>query len=304
MTRSPLTIVRSPVDHYCRLILTASIVITASMVINVNASSATSNKTNTLLPVFSSTVITQEGLSAEQKGLVIATEMVNRDTGYQSYASQVTMDIIAANGDSAHRELTIKGQEQSEDGDRIITAFQAPRDIAGTTLLTYSHAIEADDQWLYLPSIKRVKRISSNNRSGPFMGSEFAYEDMSSWELDKYRYVFIDTRSEGGKQYWVIACYPQYANSGYTKIIAWIDQTIFQPRKIEYFDRKNSPLKVLTLTDFQQYQQQYWRAHVATMVNLQNQRTTRLTWHNFELGLPLNSRQFEPNQLRFAYQRQ
>lgn len=238
-----------------------------------------------------------EGVS----GFDVAKEMISRDTGYVSYTSDVEMSIVAANGDTVRRQLTIKGIEQENDGDKIITYFQAPRDIAGTALLTFSHAIEADDQWLFLPSIKRVKRISSNNRSGPFMGSEFAYEDMSSWELDKYRYELVEEKTQDGQSYWLLACFPRYENSGYSKLVAWIDQDIYQPRKIEYYDRKGTLFKQLILSDYEQYNQRYWRPKFAKMDNLKNKRSSSLSWKNMTLGVDVPQSQFEPKQLRNAY---
>ncbi|KUI97662.1 outer membrane lipoprotein-sorting protein [Vibrio sp. MEBiC08052] len=234
-------------------------------------------------------------------GFDIASEMIARDTGYISYTSDVNMAITAANGDTVYRDLTIKGIEQENDGDKIITYFQAPRDIAGTALLTFSHSIKADDQWLYLPSIKRVKRISSNNRSGPFMGSEFAYEDMSSWELDKYSYELVGEKMLDGKSYWLLSCFPRYENSGYSKLIAWIDQDIYQPRKIEYYDRKGELFKRLSLSQYELYNQHYWRPEFSQMDNLQNKRSSSLTWKNMTLGSNVPQAQFEPKQLRNTY---
>ena len=69
--------------------------------------------------------------------------------------------------------------------------FDEPRDVKGTALLIHAHRESADDQWLYLPALKRVKRISSSNQSGSFMGSEFAYEDMSSPEVEKFTYMYL-----------------------------------------------------------------------------------------------------------------
>jgi aldehyde:ferredoxin oxidoreductase len=91
-------------------------------------------------------------------------------------------------GQESKRELEIRTLEVKDDGDKSLTVFHTPRDVRGTALLTYSHGVDPDDQWLYLPALRRVKRIASNNQSGPFMGSEFAYEDLSSQEIDKYTY--------------------------------------------------------------------------------------------------------------------
>lgn len=255
------------------------------------------------MKMFAGLLMTLSAMAAAEgvSGFDVASEMIARDTGYVSYASDVEMSIIAANGDTVRRQLTIKGIEQENDGDKITTYFQAPRDIAGTALLTFSHAIEADDQWLFLPSIKRVKRISSNNRSGPFMGSEFAYEDMSSWELDKYRYELVEEKTQDGQTYWLLACFPRYENSGYSKLIAWIDQDIYQPRKIKYYDRKGTLFKQLTLSQYELHNQQYWRPKLAQMKNLQNQRSSSLSWKNMTLGIDVPQTLFEPKQLRNAY---
>ena len=69
--------------------------------------------------------------------------------------------------------------------------FRTPRDIEGTALLSHAQILEPDNQWLYLPALKRVKRISSANKSGPFVGSEFAFEDFTALELNKYDYVWL-----------------------------------------------------------------------------------------------------------------
>ncbi|MBJ6969795.1 outer membrane lipoprotein-sorting protein, partial [Vibrio cholerae] len=96
----------------------------------------------------------------------------------------------------------------------------------------------------------------------------------------------------------LLACYPQYENSGYSKLVAWIDQSIYQPRKIEYYDRKGSLFKQLSLTEYQQFNQRYWRPKFAQMDNLQNQRSSTLIWQNMQLGVDVPASYFEPNQLR------
>jgi len=89
-----------------------------------------------------------------------------------------------------------------------------------------THALTPDDQWLYLPALKRLKRISSRKKSGPFMGSEFAYEDMSSQEVEKYRYKWLRDETVEGRDAYVVERRPTYEYSGYTRQIVWIDKEI------------------------------------------------------------------------------
>ena len=116
----------------------------------------------------------------ELRGLAIAQESKKRDAGFNDSISEMEMILTNANGDVSTRKMKFKTLEvpNLEDGDKSLMVFEEPRDVAGTAMLTYSHILEADDQWMFLPALKRVKRISSVNKSGPFMGSEFAFEDL------------------------------------------------------------------------------------------------------------------------------
>ena len=97
--------------------------------------------------------------------------------------------------------------------------FCEPKDVKGTAFLSHTHSLKPDDQWLYLPAIKRVKRIASANKSGPFVGSEFAYEDLSSFELDKYKFEWEKNEIKNNVIHNIIRAFPQYKYSGYTSLL-------------------------------------------------------------------------------------
>jgi len=164
--------------------------------------------------------------------------------------------------------------------------------------LSYTHSLEPDDQWLYLPALKRVKRISSANKSGPFVGSEFAYEDLSSQEVDKYTYKWLRDEKLDDSQNFVIERYPAYEESGYTRQIVWMDKEIYQPNKIEYYDRKDALLKTLTINNYEQYLGEYWRPHTMLMVNHQTGKETELIWKNYRFDSGLDDRDFDLNTLK------
>ena len=131
----------------------------------------------------------------------------------------------------SRRELHISTLEVDGDGDKSLTVFDSPRDVKGTAFLSHTHATEPDEQWLYLPALKRVKRISSRNKSGSFMGSEFAYEDISSQELEKYRYKWLRDETLDDRHTVVVEYYPVYENSGYTRQIVWNRQRVHASRQ-------------------------------------------------------------------------
>ena len=238
--------------------------------------------------------------SPEEKGLAIAQEGDRRDLGFDDWKAKLKMVLKNRHGESSERKLRMKGLENPDpkDGDKTMIVFDQPRDIKGTALLTFTHVAEADDQWLYLPALKRVKRISSNNKSGPFMGSEFAYEDFASQEVAKYNYKYLRDEKYGELDCFVVERIPTYKNSGYTKQATWIDQREYRVQRVDFYDRKGELLKTLKLSDYNQYLDQYWRAHDLFMENHQTGKSTRLTWSDYEFRNGLKDSDFTKTSLK------
>jgi len=234
------------------------------------------------------------------KGLKIALEADRRDTGYQNFKAELTMLLRNKHGDESLRNMRTRSLEVEGDGDKTMIIFDRPRDVKGTALLTFSHKTEVDDQWLYLPALKRVKRISSRNKSGPFMGSEFAYEDLASQEVEKYTYRYVKDDILDGQAMFVVERDPVDENSGYKRQLVWIDQAEYRPVKIEFFDRKDSLLKTLDFRGYIQYLGRYWRAREMYMVNHQTGKSTLLTWEDYRFRLDLDDSDFTNNSLKRA----
>jgi hypothetical protein len=234
----------------------------------------------------------------EEKGLAIAVEADRRDIGFHDSTAAMKMVLRNKQGEESVRQIRVRTLEQLDDGDKSLTIFDEPADVKGTNFLSFTHKTGPDDQWLYLPALKRVKRISSRNKSGPFMGSEFAYEDLSSQEVEKYTYKYIRDEDYAGMDCFVIERYPVDEYSGYTRQVVWIDKQEYRPHKIVYYDRKNAKLKTLTLSDYQQYLDKYWRAHTMFMENHQTGKSTQLTWSDYEFQTGLTERDFDRNSLK------
>ncbi len=234
------------------------------------------------------------------KGLAIAVEADRRDTGFHDFRAELTMLLRNKHGEESIREMRSRSIEVEGDGDKTMIIFDQPRDVKGTALLTFSHKVDADDQWLYLPALKRVKRIASRNKSGPFMGSEFAYEDLASQEVEKYTYRYIKDDELNGEAMFLIERDPVDEYSGYRRQLVWIDQVEYRPMKIEFYDRKDSLLKTLIFKGYQQYLDRYWRAREMFMENHQTGKTTLLTWLQYEFQVGLTDSDFTKNSLKRA----
>ena len=236
----------------------------------------------------------------EQTGLAVAKEADLRDKGWGDFSAQMTMLLKNRQGEESKRTIRIQNLEVPGDGDKSLSIFDHPADIKGTALLTYSHKTGDDDQWLYLPALKRVKRIASSNKSGPFMGSEFAFEDIASQEVEKYTYKHIREEIFDGQACFVQERYPVDKNSGYTRQLVWIDKTHYRALKIDFYDRKDALLKTLSFRGYQQYLNQYWRAGEMFMENHQSGKSTLLNWSDYKFRNGLKAGDFDQAVLQRA----
>ena len=236
--------------------------------------------------------------SDEEKGLAIAIKMEDYDSGWADQQAVLKMILRDAYGGESVRESRIKSLEVTDDGDKSLIVFDSPRTVKGTTFLSYSHILKPDDQWMFLPALKRVKRISSFNKSGPFLGSEFAYEDISSQEVGKYSYKFLYDDVIDGRDVYVKERYPEYKNSGYSRQIVWVDKVHYRPAKIEFYDRNNTLLKTLMYKKYRQYLDKHWRPDEMEMVNHQTGKSTLLVWENYVFQSGLSFRDFDKNSLK------
>ena len=131
------------------------------------------------------------------------------------------------------------------------------------------------------------------------MGSEFAFEDLGSQEVEKYANTFLREEPCGNEyQCYVTERIPQYKNSAYSKQIVWIDKEHYRSIKIEFYDRKDSLLKTLDFIDYKEYPGGYWRADKFEMTNHQTGKSTSLLWSNYNFDTSLDEKDFNKNALK------
>lgn len=238
------------------------------------------------------------GQTPDEKGLEIATQADRRYTGYGDSTSTLRMILRNKQGQVSERALRIRALEMPNDGDRSLCIFDSPADVKGTILLTHAHKREADDQWLYLPALERVKRIAAQNKSGSFMGSEFSYEDIATQTLEKYSYKWLRDETCQEQDCHVIERRPvDKQNSGYARQIVWMDKEHLRTFKVEYYDRKDTLLKTLTFKEYRKYLDRFWRPHDMNMVNHQTGKSSQLLWSDYTFGTGLTVNDFNQHSL-------
>jgi hypothetical protein len=177
------------------------------------------------LLAFHAVMLAPAALAERPSGRQIMEWVDERDTGDNGVA-HMQMTLIDKRGNERVREIVSYSKKKGED-DQTIMFFESPADVKDTGFLTYDFddPDRDDDQWLYLPALKKVKRIASGDKSGSFMGSDFSYADMSSRPLDRYQYTLMQETDIAGVPVWQIESIPnaeEAEETGYTKSIAFI----------------------------------------------------------------------------------
>lgn len=236
-------------------------------------------------------------VAMDRRGQAIAEIADSKQRGYMESVADLEMILISQSGETASRNLRIFSRENDGENDKTLMIFDAPRDLRGTGVLSWNHASGDDEQWIYLPTLKRVKQIGARNKSGPFMGSEFAYEDIVTSFWQKFTYQLIREEVLAGTPCFVIERKPKDKYSGYTRQLIWIDGKDYMIRKIEYFDRKNSLLKTYVATGFSKMDGKHWRSSDMHMTNHQTGKQTKLHWKNYRFGAGISKEDFTMNSL-------
>ncbi|MDG2405251.1 MAG: outer membrane lipoprotein-sorting protein [Paracoccaceae bacterium] len=201
------------------------------------------------------TPVAAQADSAAEKGFEIARAINNSDNGFGVSIASAKMILSNKAGQSTTRKMQFLTLERVSEtvGDKSISIFSTPADIMGTAVLSHAKIKGDDSQWIYLPAAKRVKRIPSSNKSGPFMGSEFSYEDITAEELGKFTYKWVKSEACGSAKCDVIERAPTYKHSGYSHQSVWINSKTKQSEKVQFFDQAKNHVKTLTFSDYKKY---------------------------------------------------
>jgi len=242
------------------------------------------------------------GQAPGDRGLDIAIEADRRASGYGDFSADLVMVLRDRGGDEKTRELHAQVLEGIDEGDRSLLVFDSPPDVRGTGMLTFSHSGDDDDQWLYLPALKRVKRVGASSKTGPFMGSEFSYEDLASEEVAEFRHAWIRDEACPTEEFRELMCFvveqrPLDPESGYSSRTVWIDQTEYRTVKIDYYDRRSDLLKSLMLNGYERYLGEFWQPSEMLMEDHQTGKSTLLRWKNYVFRAGLSEADFNPQRL-------
>jgi hypothetical protein len=220
-------------------------------------------------------------------------QMVKDQPDGDNRRSVMTMTLVNKRGSKRERTMLSYAQDDGRDT-RSIMFFKAPADVQGTGFLTwdYDDPDKDDDRWLYLPAMKKTRRISgSSARKEYFMGSDFTYDDMGGRNLDEDEHTLVGEEMLGNRKCWVVRSTPREEDAMYAETISWIWQDALKAVRIEFYDRMGELQKTLTINDIRKTDS-YWTVYGMEMRNHQRNHQTLITIQQMEYDISIPENQF------------
>ncbi len=248
------------------------------------------------------TLFTTNLMADDAKARAIMEKVDARDDG-QTLEQDMLMVLIDKNGNERTRDLKSYSKDFGEDEYKTLF-FKSPADVKNTAFLTYDYDNPSrdDDQWLYLPALKKVKRIPSADKSSSFMGSDFSYFDMTDRDLEDYDFKLLKETKVRGHDAWMIEATPRNQKvideSGYIKTIAIVRKDNYMVVRAINFMR-NGKKKYLDLKRIHQ-DSGIWLVDEMTMTTKRGKSTTHktiLTFNNIKLNRPIDDSVFTTRRL-------
>ncbi len=208
--------------------------------------------TSVLVALIMATGFISQLVAQELTAREIVDKVYNLPTG-DDQTSDLTMTLINKSGKERIRKIKQFTKELG-DVEKSIMFFQSPADVKNTSFMswTYDDESKSDDQWIYLPALKKTKRISSDSKSDYFMGSDFTYDDLGDRKLDDDTHELLDVETIDGVDYYVVESTPKDEDYMYSKTKTWIRKDHFIGLKKEFYDEDEELLKILKIKKFEE----------------------------------------------------
>lgn len=200
-----------------------------------------------------------------------------------------TMTLINDKGQQRVRKLhSVSALQPNGIDSKLMIRFLFPADVAGTGYLQIQHHDGDDDMWIYLPALKKVRRLVANNKKDSFVGSDFSYGDILPPVVDTYRHTILRSEVLEGEDCWVIESVPATdqirKDHGYAGKTAWVRKSNFLEKKVEFLDTAGRPLKTITVPAVKEVDvaSRKWWAMRREVVNHQTGHRTLLVFENLD----------------------
>ena len=237
--------------------------------------------------------VAQEKLS----GLDIIQKVYDRPQG-EDMQSELTMTLINSRGDTRVRKIKqfIKDMGKVE---KKIMFFVSPADVRNTSFMNWSYDEEGkdDDQWIYLPALRKIKRISSDSKSDYFMGSDFTYDDLGDRHPSEDTHKLLREETVNGEQCYVVESIPKDEEYMYSRTVTWVIKDKWIGFKKEFYDEDGDLLKILTIKKYDKING-FWIITESEMNNIQKEHQTNIQLINVKINSGIPDNKFTERMMR------
>ena len=224
-------------------------------------------------------------------GKAIIEKVYNRDAG-EDQKAELTMKLINSRGNERERKLKQFYKDYGKEEKKIMF-FITPADVRNTSFMnwSYDNPSKEDDQWIYLPALKKVKRISSDNQDDYFMGSDFTYDDLGERHPDEDTHKLLRTEELDGETCYVVESTPKESGYMYSKTVTWVMKDKWIGLKKEFYDEDGDFLKTLKVKEYDKVDG-FWMILHTVMKNDQKDHKTIMQYENLEINTGLSDSYF------------
>lgn len=209
-------------------------------------------------------------------------ENVYRRATPSDQTGELIMTLENSRGSQRIREIKQNIKEDNDETKKIMF-FTSPADVRGTSFMSFSYEkSENDDQWIYLPALRKVKRISSGSSSDYFMGSDFTYDDMGERLPSEDTHSIVGEETINSVHCIIIESIPLNSDYMYSKKLTWVSDEYWIGMKKEFYDEDSDLLKTLTVSDYKLIDG-YWMITDSLMYNIQSEHSTTIELNNLIL---------------------
>lgn len=209
----------------------------------------------------------------------------------------IALNLINKRGKKRIRKIRQFKKVYDDNTEKMLIIFDFPMDVKGTKLLNVQNKEKEDDQWFYLPALKRVRRISASQNDDSFMGSDFFFEDLRTENLNEFKYTLLGTETFDGVECYLIEALPKTEkkkkDSAYSKRELWIAKENFIILQGKYYDLTGELLKIIVTSDIQPINgTDKIRYHKVDVHNVQINHRTELFYKNYKIDQGLQDNFF------------
>jgi outer membrane lipoprotein-sorting protein len=228
----------------------------------------------------------------------------NKQYDFSTEKNTMTMELINSNGQKRIRSVARFSQKDENKNIQMLIRFLSPADVKGSGYLSIEHSKTDESRYLYLPALKKSRRISTGEDSDNFMGSDFTYEDLDELDLDKLNFKLTGSEKVEDTDCYVVEVSPNDAakkTSGYSKRVYFVNKETFVVHRVDFYDKRNTLFKNLTLKDIKPvYDNKIYRPYTWVMQNLKTKHQTVLKFQYFKINEKLDDDLFTVRSLERA----